>query len=266
MDNSFWRKQQPKTPLFPDILWSRPERRDLAGKLTIIGGNSNSFAAVANAYQLASKLGVGSIKIILPEVLKKTLPSSFVSQIPDVIFAPSNHSGGFSAQAIDDWRSAAGWSDLVIFIGDNGANSETAALMEQFLATESCSVILTRDSVDLIHNAAEQILNRPNTHMVLSLSQLQKLFKAVYYPKILTFSQGIVQVAETLHKFTITYPSTISLWHSDNLFVAQNGEVITEEFIYPLRVWSGEVAIREGAWQLWQPDTLKAVAASWTEL
>ena len=72
----YWRKQQPGQPLYGDILWSRPERRDQAGRLTIIGGNSHGFSAVASAYQLARQLGVGEVRAVIPDALGAKLPTA----------------------------------------------------------------------------------------------------------------------------------------------------------------------------------------------
>ena len=266
MNDKYWQQQTAGKPLFPDAEWSKPERRDLAGKLAIIGGNSQNFSGVAASHQTALNTGVGSVRVVLPDALKKTLPAAFTKSI-DLLFAPTNPSGGFAAESIHEWRAASGWADLVLFVGDSGANSETAALLENFLTENDTSpVVIARDAVDLIKNSAETVMNRPKTHLVVSFSQLQKLFRAVYYPRVLTFSQGVRQVAETLHKFTLTYPVTLSLWHSGNLFVANDGEVITQAFELPLRVWSGEVATRSAVWQIWQPDPLKAVSTSWAEI
>ena len=259
MDTTFWRKQETQSPLFPDVIWSKPERRDLAGKLVIIGGNSQSFAAVAAAHKTAFTVGVGAVRIILPESLKKTLSAPLAAQLTDVVFSAAGPSGGFASDALGDWLAAADWADAVLFIGDSGANSETAALLETFLARNT-------DTPVIIKHTAESVLQRESTHLVMSFSQLQKLFRAVYYPKILTFNQGVKQIAETLHKFTITYPATISLWHADHLFVAHDGQVITESFTAPLRVWSGEIATRTTAWRIWQTDPLQATATSWIEL
>ena len=266
--NDYWRQQESGKPLFSDVLWSKPERRDAAGKLAIVGGNVHGFAAVAAAYQTALQTGVGEVKVILPDVLKNNgLPANCT-------FAPTNPSGGLAAQALAELNAAADWANLVLFIGDNGQNSETAGLFEGFLSKQTSisasagdkPVVLTRDAVDLIKNAAENVLNRPNTHLIVSLSQLQKLCKNVYYPRVITFGQGVKQIAETLHKFTITYPCTITLWHANNLFVAHAGQVVTQQFNQPTRVWSGEVATREAVWQIWNTDPVQAVATSWIEL
>ncbi len=260
--DKFWQKQEPGQPLFSDVLWSKPERRDAAGKLAIVGGNSRGFAAVAASYKTALDIGVGECKVILPDALKKNFTGN-----PSTIFAPTNPSGGLARDALNELNAATDWADLVLFIGDSGANSETAALLEAFLnKNQTTPVVLTRDAVDLIRSAAEVVLNRASTHLIVSFSQLQKLFREVYYPRVLTFSQGAGQIAETLHKFTITYPVGVTLWHSNFLFVAKNGQVISQKFDQPLRVWSGEIATREAVWQIWQKDPLKATAASWSEI
>ena len=74
MDFDYWQKQSPDTPLFPDIEWNKPEQRSLAGKLGIIGGNKLGFAGVAEAYSVALGNGVGQVRVLLPDVLKKTIP------------------------------------------------------------------------------------------------------------------------------------------------------------------------------------------------
>ena len=265
----YWRKQQPGKPLFDDVLWSKPERRDQAGRLAVIGGNSRGFWAVAAAYQVAHRVGVGQIRVIMPDSLKQKLPAPVRLQMDDLIMVDSNPSGGLAMGAIKSLQVAADWSKNLLFIGDNGANSETAQLLEKFLADPDyfdTNVTVARDAVDLLIYGAETILNRPKCHLVFSLSQLQKLARAVYYPRIISFSQGPKQIAETLHKFTITYPATITLFHSDNLFVANGGQVVSQSFDEPMRVWNGEIPTRAAAWLVWHDQPIAAIATSWAEL
>ena len=77
MDMKFWQKQEPGKPLFPDVEWNKPERRDQAGKLGIIGGNKLGFLAVAESYQEALKAGVGEARVLLPDALKKNVPAEY---------------------------------------------------------------------------------------------------------------------------------------------------------------------------------------------
>lgn len=74
MDMKFWQKQEPGKSLFPDVEWNKPERRDQAGKLGIIGGNKLGFLAVAESYQESLKTGVGEARVLLPDALKKMFP------------------------------------------------------------------------------------------------------------------------------------------------------------------------------------------------
>ena len=43
----YWQQQTQENPLNPDIEWSKPEQRNQAGRLGIIGGNKLGFAGVA---------------------------------------------------------------------------------------------------------------------------------------------------------------------------------------------------------------------------
>ena len=64
MDYSYWKKQAPGTPLFPDIEWSKPEQRNFAGRLGIVGGNTLGFAGVAEAYSIARDAGLGQARVL----------------------------------------------------------------------------------------------------------------------------------------------------------------------------------------------------------
>lgn len=262
----FWHKQTPGQALFEDVLWNKPERRDQAGRLAIVGGSSSGFAAVAIAYNTANQQGVGEIRAIVPDVLAKKIPLAVRSQLGELIFAPSNPSGGFSSDAINEIGALANWAGQVLLIGDSGANFETVQLIGRFLSSsdyEDINVTIARDAVDLVINDSELVLNRKHTHLILSLAQLQKIARAVYYPRIITFKQGVKQMAETLHKFTITYPATITVYHDGNLLVASNGQVVSMEFDNPIKIWNGEIPARIAAWSVWSDDILKATATAW---
>lgn len=235
--------------MFPDIEWNKPEQRSHAGKLAIIGGNKLGFVAIRDAYEVASKLGAGQIRAVLPDVLKRTIPTS----IDDTIFVPSNPSGGFSKEALPEFQAACEWADLCLLIGDAGRNSETAMSFEALLRSEARTVI-TRDAVDLLMPAMGQFVNRENTTFVISFAQLQKIFQSVYYPKIVSFSMQLMQLVETLHKFTITYPVTIVTFHQNQLIVAHAGQVSTTPFDQPMAIWRGITATRVACYLLWNPN------------
>ena len=65
----------------------------------------------------------------------------------------------------------------------------------------------------------------PNLVIFGSMVQLQKVFRAVYYPKMIVLSQSLVQVAEALHKFTLSYPVSLITLHNEQIVIAQNGSI-----------------------------------------
>lgn len=259
MDYTFWKKQADSSPLFPDIEWNKPQRKSHAGKLAVIGGNKLGFMAVGEAYTVARELGAGQVRAIMPDALKRTIPTA----ITDAIFVPSNPSGGFSREALPELMAACQWADACLLIGDSGRNSETAMAFESLLSSHPGHIVITRDAADLVRPVSATVVARPNTTLVLSFAQLQKLFQAVYYPKILSFSMQLMQLVDTLHKFTLTYPVTIVTFHQSQLIIAHGGEVVTQEFDEPMAIWRGTVATKAATYLLWTPmKPLEAISAS----
>jgi NAD(P)H-hydrate repair Nnr-like enzyme with NAD(P)H-hydrate dehydratase domain len=259
MEHTYWQRQSADKPLFPDVLWAKPEQRSHAGHLGIVGGNKLGFAGVAEAYSVALQTGAGKATVLLPDVLKRTIPTTLL----DTLFGPSTPSGGLSKDALPELRALGHESTSLLFIGDAGRNSETAVLYEQFLAEYNGRVTLSRDAIDLVKNNSKLLIERPDTLLVASFAQVQKLFQAVYYPKMLTFSMQLMQLVEALHKFTITYPVTILTLHKDTIIIAHHGSIVTQAWENPMAIWRGSVATRAATWWLWNNEQpLKAAAAS----
>jgi len=260
MDRDYWLRQEPKTPLFPDIVWQKPEQRALAGKLLIIGGNAHGFAAVAQAYQDALKAGAGECRVVLPDALKKAIDPLAL----DCQYVPTNASGGITKEALPVLKGAADWADALLFIGDAGRNSETAIVYEQLLqAFPDKMTIITRDALDLLKNLWPELLQRPQTALIATFAQLQKIFQAVYYPKTLLFSMQLTNVVEALHKFSVTYPATVVTFHQNQLIAAQTGQVSSTPWENVMMIWRGSVAARASVYAMQQPRQLfQAVTTS----
>lgn len=259
MEHTYWRAQALDRPLFPNIEWNKPEQRALAGKLAIIGGNKLGFAGVAESYSTALKTGAGEVRVLLPDILRKTIPTN----ITDTVFGATNPSGSLASNALGDMEALDAWATGILLAGDAGRNSETAILYENFILSSTKPLTITRDAVDLVKNSATTLVERPDTLLVVSFAQLQKLFQSVYYPKILTFSMQLTSLVEALHKFTITYPVSIAVLHKDYLAVASSGEVTTTQWGNAMAIWRGQVATRAAVYWLWNPGSpLAPVTAS----
>lgn len=222
--HEYWHKQSISNPLYPDIEWEQPERKDLAGKLLIIGGAQNTFLSVAESYALAKEAGIGEAKAIIPESLRK-----ITKDLPDIAYAPSNQAGSFSVDAKDALLYASQWADGVLFCGDYGRNSETAISLTNQIRGHKGLCVLVKDAIDLLHSEINFIANRENTVLVCSYSQLQKLAKALNDTTPFRYSDNLVHIVEHIHNFTLQHKVTIVSKHLDYLIAAVDGEVITTE-------------------------------------
>lgn len=259
MDHTYWHKQTLDAPLYPDIEWSKPEQKSLSGRLGILGGNTLGFAGVGEAYGVSTNSGVGEIRVLLPDGLKKSIPSIMT----DVIYGSTNPSGSLAKDALTEMKALGDWATGVLMIGDAGRNSETAIVYEDFLRDYSGPLTITRDAIDLIKNASSSVVERPDTLLVVSFAQLQKLFQSVYYPKVLTFSMQLTGLVEAIHKFTITYPVSLCVLFKDHLIVAHDGGVTSTPWDNPMAIWRGSVATKAACYWIWNPSKpLESVTAS----
>ncbi|HSX36615.1 MAG TPA: hypothetical protein VLG13_00635 [Patescibacteria group bacterium] len=226
MERTYWHKQTKDKPLFPDLLWSRPENRAHAGKLLIVGGNAMGFSAPAEAYSESLKAGAGSTRVLLPQSIKKELPPAF----HEAEFAPNTPSGSFAQSALGELTSAAEWADGVLLAGDFGRNSETAILLEKFVQKYEGQVTVVGDTIDYFFTLAPEILNRTNTTVVVDMSRLQKLAAGAKFPKPFTSALDFLHVVDLLHEFSEVSAANIVLVHEKTVFVAVRGEVATTQF------------------------------------
>lgn len=258
-DFPYWKQQTTGSALYPDIEWAKPEQRSMAGRLGIIGGNKLGFAGVGEAYTVACAAGVGEVRVLLPDVLRKTIPAA----ITDAIFGASNPSGSLARVATTEMHTLGQWASGILLIGDAGRNAETAIAYEDFIRDYTGPLTITRDAVDLVKNSSQLLFERPNTQLVVSFAQLQKLFQAVYYTKILTFSMQLSNFVEAIHKFTLSYPVTITVLHKDHLLVANNGMVTSTAWENPMAIWRGNTASKAAVYQMWHPGRqLEAITTS----
>jgi len=262
MDTTNWRKQTSDQPLFPDLLWSRPENKQHAGKLLIIGGNLYGFSAPASAYQAALKAGIGIAKVLLPNALQKTVGRI----LENGEYAPSTPSGSFNQQAIATWLEWSQWSDGILLAGDLGRNSETAITIENFTTKTSQPLTITKDAIDYFYTQPKTILDRPDTTLVLSLAQMQKLSRKAPLETALSFSFGLAQYVDWLHQFTLFHPCNVISYHHENIIVAVGGQVVTTQ-VGEQKSWRLLTASHAAVWWLQNSEKpLEALSAAIYEL
>ncbi len=257
MENINWLRQTPDKPLFPDVLWSRPENRRHAGKLLIIGGHQQSFNSVSDAYAAASKAGAGAIRVILPDKLQKMLSKLFA----EAEFAPCTQIGSFSRQALDKLLDSAQWADAVLLAGDFGKNSETAVLLESFAEKYSGKLALAGDAVDYFLSHPTAITNRADTLVIANLGQLQKLAAPNLIQQNADFIKVIKQVSEWANQTSLN----VITGHSKQAIVCAKQQISTtpvkQEGI------NTDLAAYATVWWLQQPEKpFEALTSSVVEL
>ena len=110
-----------------------------------------------------------------------------------------------------------------------------------------------------VFRARLKTLMNENLVLFASVAQLQKLLRAIYYPKMLLLSQSLVQVAEVLHKFTLSYPISVVTLHNEQILIASSGTVraipLSKTGYAPLDFWNGELAAKISALNLFNPNS-----------
>lgn len=250
MDTQYWHRQTIHAPLFPNLLWTQPENKTLAGKLAVIGGNLHGFAAPAESYTEAGKAGVGLTRVLLP-LSVKTLVQSILTEVD---YAASNPSGSFSQQALDGWLGVAFWANGALIAGDLGRNSETAIVFEKFVSKYSGQLTITKDATDYALAIAPAILKRPDTLLVLSMAQLQKLVMHAGLTSPVTFSMSLIQLVDVLHELTEMFPLDIIVKYHETICVAANGQVSTTNLREESKIWRVRTAAHAAVWWLQNPS------------
>lgn len=245
----YWRKQTTDKPLYPDLLWSRPENKAQAGKLLVVGGNAHGFAAAGEAYAEATKAAIGTARVLLPDSLQKTVGRVFEAGE----YAPSTPSGSFSQRALAELLTMGQWSDAVLLAGDLGRNSETAILLEQFISKYSGQLTLTKDAADYFTKMPSALLARRDTLLVLSFAQLQKIAVSVRFAAAFIFDMDFLRLIEALHEFTQQHQTAIIIKHLQTIFVAVNGQVSTTKLPKDPETWRVQTAARAAVWWLQNP-------------
>lgn len=261
MYEDFWQKQTDK-PLYPEILWEKPETKARAGKLLIVGGNSHGFQTVAQAYQVALSAGAGEARVVLPDSVKKLMPEI----PPHAEFLPSTKTGSFSNEGLNELLGYSQWADAVLISGELGRNSQTALLLESFLEKRRELTALTKDAVDYTYLQADKVLQNPDMVLVASLSQLQKILVGSSGKWLIKFEMTLPQLVEKLHEITSEIPALLITQHHQQIILAQNGQIITQAGAEREELWQLDTAVKAAVFAMQQPQKrFQAIATSLIE-
>ena len=244
----YWKKIT--APLEKDLEWNFPEKK--SNTIAIIGGNNNNFSyEVKLAEYLNTTYPIEKVETYFPDELKKNLPN-----IPGINFLESTESGSFKKS--EKLNLAFQISDFTILPGDFSKNSATNIAISEALKTAISPVVLSRDAIDLLTPNFAEFIEDHQLFLIVSMAQLQKVFRSLLYPKMILLKAPLMQTVETLHKFTLSYENcTIITLCESQIILANNGKVVViplEKTKYnALTFFTGNLSGDIAAYNLWNP-------------
>lgn len=249
MGNTDYVKQTLTEPAFAEMLWSKPETKQSAGKLLIVGGNANGISAPMNAYSAAKAAQIGSIRVVLPKSLRP-IAGHMIEQGD---YLPNTPSGSFGKQGLAELLDLSQWADAVLLAGDFGRNSETAILIESFIAKALEPTVVTKDAFDYIASTPNILDNAQNLVAVASLSQLQKYVKTAKKQPPITFDMTQQQLVGALKELSIGNRAFITKQHNAVL-AAVDGSVSSTRVEKNNELWQLKTSGFIAAWLAQQPE------------
>lgn len=248
-----WTRQEKGKPLYPDMLWSKPENKRYAGKLLIIGGQAGSFKNISAAYSYAVKAGAGHVRLLMPESLRKLTQS-----IEGAEYAPSNQSGSFARTALGAFFELSEWSDHILLAGDLGKSSETTVIVDGFLLRTNKSVTISENALQSVGIDMPQLINKKFT-LVGGKVFIQNIVKTIGHIKAVTSETTIGQMSEILEDVSSKYRAALVVGDGQNIWTSEGGDVVsTKSNIDDINKLSAYSSV----WQMQNPNKIKEALAT----
>lgn len=252
MNDSYWQKQGDE-PLFSELEWNKPERRDHAGKILILGGHLHALGAPAEAFEAIKGVSPGRVELALPSATKRLLGNT----LPEANFLPSTQSGELSIEAKNELFALVHAADTALLVGDTGRNSQTTQLLEELINNIIGQCIITRDSLDVLTEQSNLLLGQQNITIVASFAQLQKITQKSGEEIPLTYKMSLEQIVRYLHNFSEKHPASIASLHNGQLIVASGGRVSTTKLLFDEKTdqkWRTAFSSIASCYQTWYPN------------
>ena len=241
---------QKESPLFPEVVWSKPETKRSAGKLAIIGGSAGAMSNVASVYSAAENAGAGTIHLLVPDSLAKV-----TKDVPYIQYAASNPSGGFAKSALSELLTLSSAMNGVLIAGDLGKNSETSQMLESYIEKYEGILAVSSLSLESFSIKINRFLDRPETILSLNLNQLRELVIEQVMDTPVTSDIGLSQLAQILHNITSKNQCLLVVETADRVWVSYQGKVVD-------CIPNCFNSVKATVWAIQQPEKLLEAAVS----
>jgi hypothetical protein len=223
----------------------KPERRDQAGQILILGGLSFKLSTVNSFFKKIVALG-SSATICVPKSLAKV----FKRGLPELLELDFDSYFGITDQGTKTLQDHIYHAGSLI-LADTGSNSKTALSLAKIISDSTRQIIISPQSLNLLLAFAIPALNNPRVTIFTDLGGLQKIIKLTPHPLELLSSSNLNQRIEVLKGLREHYPAQIILITEgqvlaieEELYLAQNLESNPEGLIASFTCW-----------QIWNPTT-----------
>ena len=215
MDTGF--HKQGDKPIYENIFWDRPVNKKAAKSLLIIGGHGTRFSAVQSSFQAVLSAGIGSVTVLLPESVKKV-----TGTIPNCVFLPSNKSGAFAANNLDNFTSYSSEADGVLLMGEISNNDETISLFEEFLLKCEKPLAISSEIIGTFASMPTALFAHDKRLYMASLITYKKLLENLDLPSSLKPEMGVINKVLMLKKLAQLHPADYVL--KDKQMVVANSK------------------------------------------
>ena len=122
---------QSTTPLFPDLIWSKPVRRSKTSQLLVVSGHQQYLKEALTIYDQLDKSWL-NFDLYLPDIIRKLLPFK-PQDLSRVIFADSTPAGSLASSNLSNLVELSSNYQYLFLAGDLSRNQETQQLISQLL-------------------------------------------------------------------------------------------------------------------------------------
>ncbi len=234
------------TEALSKMSWQKPERRDQAGRVVIIGGFNSKLKDTNSVYSTTIASGVGSASVLVPESLAR----AFKIKSLDLVGLHLDHYFGLTDQGEQVLKEELHFADALI-VTDTGSNSQTSLKLSKIVSDLLIPVTLSLESAPFLASHSPELLQNPRLTAILTLPTLQKVIKnlslSVHKP-ILTTTQPN-QKTELLAEVQAQLPTRLVLIDDGLVYCSDQDSYIRRD----LNLSSQELAAKLTAWSIWTP-------------
>jgi NAD(P)H-hydrate repair Nnr-like enzyme with NAD(P)H-hydrate dehydratase domain len=212
--------RQADTPLYPNVLFSRPVTRSGGGTLLVVGGHSGEFSQPTAIHQLALAAGVGECQVALPDVLAKLLGGA-----PGTHFVASSPSGSLGTEALGRILELSEEADAVALGASLSNNSNTSILVEKLAAELERPVVVFADALTVLQHNIRTVTDNPSALVIATMPEVFKLCGRLGIPINIRRDAGLINKLEIVQDLRADSACQYAVFGSE-IIVAAGAEMV----------------------------------------